>query len=154
MKKYLFTFVIALIIGFFLCNFFLNQYNDYQGIKVSNGGEKIYFIQYGVYSSLESLEENTINLQNYIYNERDGLYYVYIGITKVKDNASKIVKYYNNLGYEAIIKEFEITNKNFIEVLKNYDDVLKNTTDNTAIASVINQVLSKYEEVVIGGSKD
>lgn len=151
MKKYLLTFFIALVIGFFLSNFFLRQYNDFNGIKVSGTGEKLYFIQYGVFSSLESLEENTISLQNYVYNEQDNLYYVYVGITKVEENAKKIVKYYNSLGYDAMIKEFEITNKNFLELLVNYDEVLKNTEDETAISSIINQVLMKYEEVVISG---
>lgn len=151
MKKYLFTFLIAIIIGFFLANFFLKQYNDFQGIKVSGTGEPICFIQYGVFSSLESLEENTVALQNYIYNKQDNLYYVYVGITKLKDNAEKIVNHYKNLGYDLIIKEFEITNKDFLELLINYDEVLKNTTDETVISSVISQVLMKYEEVVING---
>ena len=89
MKKYLFTFIIALIVGFFLSNLFLKQYNGFDGIKVSGTGEKLYFIQYGVFSSLESLEENTINLQNYVYNEKDDLYYVYVGITGLKENRRK-----------------------------------------------------------------
>ena len=152
MKKYLLTFLAALVIGFFLSNFFLKQYDDYKGIKVSGMGESLYFIQYGVFSSLESLEENTINLQNYVYNKQDNLYYVYVGITKLEDNAKKIVNYYKSIGYDAIIKEFEITNKNFLEILVNYDEVLKNTNDETAISSIINQVLIKYEEVVINGS--
>ena len=76
MKKYLFTFLIALIIGFLFSNFFLKQYDDYNGIKVSNVGENLYFIQYGVFSNLDSLEENTISLQNYVYNKQDNLYYV------------------------------------------------------------------------------
>lgn len=151
MKKYLFTFLIALIIGFFLSNFFLKQYDDFDGIKVSGTGETLYFIQYGVFTSLENLEENTISLENYIYNKQDNLYYVYVGITKEKENAEKIVKFYKNLGYEAIIKEFEITNKDFLNQLVNYDEILKNTKDETAISSIISQVLIKYEEVVISG---
>lgn len=151
MKKYLGTFIIALVIGFFLCYIFLNQYDNFDGIKVSSTGEKLYFIQYGVFSNLESLEENTISLQNYIYNEQDGLYYVYVGITHKEENANKIAKYYKELGYDAIIKQYEITNKKFINELVNYDEVLLNTNDNTVIASIINQVLSKYEEVVING---
>ncbi|MBR6690681.1 MAG: SPOR domain-containing protein [Bacilli bacterium] len=151
MKKYLFTFLIALIIGFFLSNFFLKQYDDFEGIKVTGIGENLYFVQYGVFSSLESLEENTIALQNYVYNKQDNLYYVYVGITKLEENAKKIVNYYKNLGYDAIIKEFGITNKDFLELLVNYDEILKNTDDETAISSIINQVLMKYEEVVISG---
>ena len=48
MKKYLLTFLIALIVGFFLSNFFLKQYDDFEGIKVSTTGETLYFVQYGV----------------------------------------------------------------------------------------------------------
>ena len=151
MKKYLLTFIIALIIGFFLSNFFLKQYDDFEEIKVSNKGQNLYFIQYGAFSTLESLEENTIGLQNYIYNKQDNLYYVYVGITNLKDNAEKIVNYYKNIGSDTIIKEYGITNKNFLEQLENYDTILKNTDDETAISSIINQVLVKYEEVVISG---
>ena len=154
MKKYLLTFLIALVIGFFLSNFFLKQYEDFDGIKVSTRGENIYFIQYGVFSSLENLEENTINLQNYVYNKEDNLYYVYVGITKEKDNAEKIVNYFKSLGYETIVKEFGISNKDFLSQLVNYDEILKNTNDVTAISSIINQVLIKYEEVVISGGKN
>lgn len=144
----------ALIIGFFLANFFINQYNDYEGIKVFGTGEEIYFIQYGVFSSIESMEDNTISLQNYVYNIKDDLYYVYVGITKKEENANKIINYYKSLGYDAIIKKFEITSEEFLSLLDNYDDVLSNTQDETAISSVINQVLIKYEEVVISGSKN
>ena len=151
MKKYLFTFLLALIIGFFLSNFFLRQYKDFDGIKVSGLGENLYFIQFGAFSSLESLEKNTISLQNYVYNKQDDLYYVYVGITKLEENAKKLVNYYKSLGYDVIIKEFEINNKNFIELLVNYDEILKNTDDKAAISSVVNQVLMKYEEVVISG---
>ena len=69
----------------------------------------------------------------------------------MKENAEKIVNYYKNIGNETIIKEYGITNKNFLEQLVNYDTVLKNTNDETAISSIINQVLVKYEEVVISG---
>lgn len=154
MKKYLFTFISALIVGFFLCNIFLKQYGNLNIIKASSSGEELYFIQYGVFSSLESLEKNTINLQSYIYNEQDGLYYVYVGITGKKEIADKIVKHYKNLGNDTLIKKFGVTNKKFLDILDNYDQVLENTNDDIAISSIINQVLSKYEEVVISGSQN
>lgn len=154
MKKYLLTFLCAIIIGFFLATFFINQYDDYEGIKVSGTGEELYFIQYGVFSSQESMEENTISLQNYVYNIDDNLYYVYVGITKKEENANKIINYYKKLGYDAIIKKFSITNEKFLNEIKNYDDVLNGTEDETAISSIINQVLIKYEEVVISGSQN
>ena len=69
----------------------------------------------------------------------------------MEDNAEKIVEFYKNKGYDAIIKKFEITNKDFLDLLVNYDEILKTTNDDTVISSIINQVLMKYEEVVING---
>lgn len=152
MKKYMFTFLAALTIGFFLSSFFIRQYDQYNEIKISNNGEELYFIQYGVFSSIESMEENTISLQNYVYNEENNQYYVYVGITKETENANKIIRYYKELGYDTIIKKFPITSKQFLELLVNYDTILKQTEDETAISSIINQVLIKYEEVVINGN--
>ena len=151
MKKYLFTFLLALIVGFFLSSFFINQYDNYSGIKVSGLGEDLYFVQYGVYSSLDSMEKETIGLENYVYNINKDMYYVYVGITNIDTNANKIVDYYKNLGYETIIKRYSVSNNKFIEELINYDNLLKETNDKTAIASLINQILIKYEEVVING---
>ncbi len=152
MKKYIKSMMLALIVGLFLSNIVLKQYDSYSGIKVSSSNEILYFIQYGVYSNKSSMEENTINLQNYVYNINDDKYYVYVGITKT--NKDKIVDYYKSLGYETIIKEFGISNKKFIEKLNVLDETLNNTTDITAIASIISQTLELYEEVVINGSEN
>ena len=151
MKKYLFTFLIAIVTGFFLSYIFINQYNDFNGITVSGTGENVYFIQYGVFSSLESMEKETITLTNYIYSKIDDMYYVYVGITKNSDNANKIVSYYKNLGYETIIKKYQITNNSFLKILNNYDKVLVETDDSTTIASLISQVLIEYEKEEING---
>lgn len=151
MKKYLFTFLLALIIGFFLSNLFIKQYDNYAGLKISGLSSELYFIQYGVFSSLESMERETIELENYVYNIDEDMYYVYVGITKNKDNANKIINYYKNLGYDTILKQYNISNDSFLEEIENYDNILLSTEDTTAIASLINQILTKYEEVVING---
>lgn len=151
MKKYFYTFIIALIIGFFLSYYFIIQYDDYNGIKVSSVSDELYFIQYGVFSSLESMESETISLTNYVYSKIDDKYYVYIGITNNSDNVNKIVSYYKDLGYETIIKKYQVNNKNFIESVKEFDNILLETTDKTVINSIINQTLIKYEQEVING---
>ena len=68
------------------------------------------------------------------------------------DNKNKIVKYFEELGYKVLVKEYGISNKKFLNLLDNYDNTLKSTNDKTAISSIINQVLVKYEEVVINGN--
>lgn len=152
MKKYIKSLFFALIIGLFLSKLVLKQYDGYNGIKVSGLSDTVYFIQYGVYSDKNSMEDNTINLQNYVYNIDDGKYYVYVGITK--NNKEKIVDYYRSLGYDTIVKEFGISNKEFINKLDILDETLKNTNDITATSSIINQTLELYEEVVINGGKN
>lgn len=150
MKKYLLTIMVSLIVGFFLGNFLLKQYDEYNGIKVSNISNEVYFIQYGVYETIESMEQNTINLENYIYNIEDNKYHVYIGITKNEKNIEKIQNYFKTLGYETIVKSYYISNEKFISILENYDQLLNQTEDQMALASVISQILQEYEEIVNG----
>ena len=100
------------------------------------------------------MEDNTINLHNYIYNKIDDKYYVYVGITLLDENKDKIVNHYKNLGYDTIVKEYGINNKEFLDKLKSLDEVLKNTDDVTAISSLLSKILETYEEVVINGSKN
>lgn len=150
MKKYLTTFLSALIIGLLIGRFILNQYT-FEGRIVStfNNGDEVYFIQYGVYSTKESMEESTTSLPYYIYSIEDSKYYVYVGITENEENAQKIKGYYEDLGYIIYVKEFNINNNNFMTVLRQYDSLLKESSDSEVIKTICSQVLNKYEELVL-----
>lgn len=150
MKKYFKTFIFASLVGFFLGIICIRQYKDSGTITVAKASNTLYFVQFGVFSSKDNMEQNTINLQNYIYNINDELYYVYVGITKYRDNADKIVSYYQDLGYKTIIKEYEISNKKYIKEIENLDEVLRTTEDSVVIGSIANQSLEKYESIVNG----
>lgn len=153
MKKYFVIILFAISIGFFMGKVFLEQYEGYDGVKVaSSRGEILYFIKYGEYPTYEEMEKATINLSNYIYNEINNSYYVYIGITKSNDNLIKLTNYYSSLGYNVYTEEYLVTNKKFLEMLENYDSILSSTDDNVVISSISNQILTKYEECVINGS--
>ena len=154
MVKYFKSIMIAIVIGVFLSIFFLKQYKDYSGIKVVAQSNNIYFIQYGVYSDKKSMEDNTIQLFNYIYNKIDDKYYVYVGITSNDENKDKIVNYYKNFGYDTTVKEYGLNNQDFLNKLKSFDDILKNTDDVTTISQVLSKTLETYKEVVINGSKN
>ncbi len=149
MKKYIIPVILCILIGFLLSKFMLNQYQDKQNITpVFNSGEILYFIQYGVYSTLESMENNTKNLNYYIYNFDNDLYYVFIGLTNSSANAHKLKGYFKTLGYDTYVKEYNVSNKEFLEIIGYYDLLLTETTDNDTIKSVCRQVLEKYEELV------
>ena len=56
MKKYGYPILLAILIGFLLGNFMIKRYDLYDGITfASNSTEKIYFFQYVVYYSIESM---------------------------------------------------------------------------------------------------
>ena len=151
MKKYLFSILIALLVGFFLAKTFLEQYDSFQGIKfTSNNGEMLYFIKFNSYITEEEMEKSTLSLTNYIYNKNKDSYDVYIGITGDSENLIKLNNYFSSLGYNTFTEEFLVTNKEFIKELKNYDSILNGTDDTVVIASINSQILEKYEEFIHG----
>lgn len=148
MKKYIFPITLALIIGLFMANFFINQYDNTGKITINKGGEKVYYIQHGAYSSMDSMKTSMTDFENYIYSVEDETYYAYVGITKNKNNAEKIKKYFNDKGYDAFIKEKKTNNDGFLTILGQYDNILAETNNQDTIRVVCNQVLAKYEEIV------
>lgn len=155
MKKYFASIIFGLLIGLFLSKNFLEEYNGYTKIKqVNREGVTAYFIKYGEYDSLDILEKKTSNLTNYIYTKNNNKYSVYIGITTSEDNRDKLIKYFKKLKYKVSYEEFVITNKKYISYLENSDKLIEKTNDMSVLGEVSSQILSKYEELVINGSKD
>lgn len=149
-KKYIIPILLALLVGLILGRFVLNQY-EFEGriVPVVNTNKKAYFIQQGVYSSKESMEENVKSFPYYIYMIDQDKYYVYIGITLLEENMNKIKGYYQEKGYNTYVKEISVNNSDFITVLEQYDSLLKESNDKEVIGTVCSQVLNKYEELVL-----
>lgn len=148
--KFLFPLISAIVIGFLLGKFMFNQYDSKSKIKTvfNDKGEKVYFLQQGVYSSKENMEKNTASFDSYIYDLIDDKYYVYVGITKNEQNVEKLQGFFKDMGYIIYVKEFNIDNVSFLESLENFDTMLSNTDSNKTIKSITSQILSKYEELV------
>lgn len=155
MKKLIMPVLCASLIGFILGYFMFKQYDGLRPIIPVNAETKtLYFIQQGVYSSMENVEKNTTSFPNYIYQQENDKYYVYIGITKYKENAEKIKEYYKQQGYITYIKEISINNQEFIETLEQYDALISQTTDTSTYPTICNQVLTKYKELVTIDNKN
>ena len=146
MKKYLLTIIVSLLVGFLLSFYMLKEYEKTDIFPVFNESETAYLIQQGVYSSMESMQENTAYLTDYIYSVIDDMYYVYIGISLDSSNVNKLQEYYKNKDINTIIKTTTLTDQEFIEILRQYDMVLNNTSDEETIKEICKQVLSKYKE--------
>ncbi len=147
MKKYILTILISLMVGALLSDYMMKQYdNNFNILPVfGSQSEEVYLIQQGVYSSFESMEANTSNLESYIYNMIDNMYYVYIGISMEIDNVTKIQNYYKENGINTIIKTTDISDTDFLAELNNYDLILSETDDSETILQICKQILSKYK---------
>lgn len=142
--------IFCLVLGVLMGKFMLDQYDSKeQEISTLHTTDTVYFIQQGVYSSKEDMEENINNVAYYIYNEQDGQYYAYIGMTLKSENVEKLQKYFKEVGYETYVKEFTISDSSFLEVLQQYDLMLEKTDDSNTISAICSQVLGKYEELVL-----
>ena len=148
MKKYFFPVITSLIIGSTMAVILINSYDNAETITISKNAKTIYYLQRGVYSTKENMKQNMSSFSRYIYNVENNKYYVYIGITANKENAKKLKAYYKKQGYDTYIKEKITDNDSFISVLNQYDEILLNTKDEGTIATICNQILSKYEELV------
>lgn len=146
--KNIFPVVLCILIGFFMGNFMFNEY-DKKTSTVSLTGETLYFLQAGVFSNEEEMKKEMSNFSYYIYTKENNMYYSYVGIVKNKKNLEKLKEYFKSEGYDIYVRELFISNISFITVLNQYEMLLEQTTDTKIIKSICNQILSKYEELVM-----
>lgn len=144
MKKNIGLILLALLIGILLFKVFTSSYD----LQVSSNSELVYFVQYGVYSSYDSMKDNTKSLEKFIYNVDKDKYYVYLGFTKDKNNLEKIKGYFSALGYSIYSKEIYINNVELLNIIPTYDALITNVTDNASIKYILTEELEKYVEVM------
>ncbi|MBE6153789.1 MAG: hypothetical protein E7166_06160 [Firmicutes bacterium] len=139
--------ILSIFVGLYLGYIIFNQYKN-TSQTVFSETRTIYFLQQGVYSSKESMENNTKLLSEYIYSLDNDQYRVFVSITTDMENAKKIKNIFNNKGVDIYIKEGNISDMAFVEKLKQYDEIIKNSNDESVILELENQILSEYELVV------
>ncbi len=154
-KKYIVPGVLCIALGIGLGFFFFQQYNPKENTaKVSGTPEKVTFLQFGVYSSEDSMKKNTTSISNYTYIIQDQKYYVFVAMTQDEKNLQKLKEYYKGLGYDTYAKEFTISNATFLETLGQYDLMLSETTEQKTISAICSQVIAKYEELIASDSHE
>ncbi len=148
--KNLYSIILCILVGGFMGKFMLDQYsNNEKEVEASLAKDTVYFLEQGVYSNKEEMEDNINNVSYYIYTVENNKYYAYLGMTTKESNKEKLVNYFNSIGHTTSIKEYEISSREFLEVLQQYDLMLENTVDTNTISAICSQVLAKYEELVI-----
>ena len=141
--------LLAIICGYIFGKIIFNEYN-HNILNVFNEKETVYFLQQGVYSTVSSMEKNTKTLKNYIYSKEDDYFKVLAAITKDEQNATKLKEFFIALGNDIYIREVKLSNRAFINILEQYDKLLALTDDHNNINNIVKEVLSQYQELVVG----
>ncbi len=156
MKKLIGPILCSLSLGIIMGYYLFHEYDATVKIKpVFQDEEKeVYFLQLGVYSTLETVQKNTNNFTSYIYTNEDGKYHVYVALTKSSKNVEKLKGYFKEKGYDIYVKEMVISSEEYLDKLTQYDQVLEKTTEKEAIENVVDKILTEYKEMVIDRGKN
>lgn len=146
--KFLIPIVLSIVIGFFFGKVFFNNYES--SSNVFNEGEKVYFIQKGVYSSFNDLKKNNSSYDDFLYLEESDGYHYYVGITKNEKNAKKIKEFYEKSNINIYVREKYINNANFVSVVSEYDKLIDVASLNSFV-DLQKIVISNYKEMILNG---
>lgn len=148
MKKNILGLLLVIVLGIFCGKVLYDKVNDVYAFN-KHHDKIVYFLQLGVYSSKESMESDTVHVSNKLVMRKGNNYYVYIGISRKKENLEKISTIYHELGYNLYLFEEEIENEDFLANLEQFDVLLGGATTNDEIDSINSVILSSYEEMVL-----
>jgi len=146
MKKTIYYAVFFILVGAVFGRYF---HDNIKALSVFNTKDRYYFIQEGVYSSKEMLDENTKDISNKVIINDNDKYYVYVGITKDLEIAQIVKNIYDKLGYQTYIKEVNLNNNEFANNLEQFDLLVKNSDSDEDVLTVEEVILSNYEEIVL-----
>lgn len=138
----------AVIIGILIGRYIFNEYKAEAETTMKDINSSIYLMQYGVYSTEESMIQNSKKLKNYFYFKDNDGYHVLIGITKKEDLKQKIMNAYK-IAENIYMKKENNNNQEFLNLLDQYDNLISSTEDSDTIISAEKQILSKYEELIL-----
>ena len=139
-KNVIIVIVLGILTGFLFGNLI---YKNYSGIEYLNEDGNIYYVQYGVYASQDAALSNASNLDNYLIQEMDDKYYVYLGITTNYNTALKLQNLYNEQDIHTYIRSDYVSNSETLNKLKEYDLKLEDLEQEEEIKEVIKEIFSE-----------
>ena len=116
-------------------------------VSVFQTNQTFYFLQEGMYSSKDIMQENVGDLTNKLVVLEDNKYYVYVGITMDQDNAYKIKKIYEDMGYQIYIKKLTVNNEEFANNVSQFDLLVRESDTTEDVLTVEEVVLANYEQI-------
>lgn len=146
MKRTIILAVVFLTLGT-ICGNFLYQKAP-NSISVFQQDSSYYFLQEGVYTSKDVMQESIKDIPHKLVVFKDDMYYVYVGITKSEKNADKIQKIYEELGYQIHITTESLDNEEFSSNVTQFDLLVEEAESSEDVLTVEEVILANYEELI------
>ena len=116
-KRFLIFLFLAIVLGTITGKYVYGKENTED---VFQEGELI-FLQQGVYTNKENMQENSKRIDPKIVVKEDDKYYVYVGITGKEENAKKLKELYEKMGGPIYQKKLNVSNLEFKNNLQQFD---------------------------------
>ena len=146
--KFLIPIICSIILGVFLGKTFFSDYNTNE-IPVFNEGEKLYFVSLGSFATLDKLKESNKDYEEYLYVLEQDIYYLYGGITKLENIAKRIKTSYEKNYKQVSIKEINVNNNSFLNILGEYDKITTIASNDKDLLDIEKIVISNYKEMIM-----
>ena len=145
MKKIIIKGIFFVAIGFFIGQFLFGE--KIELIKKLQKGDTYYFLEEGVYSNYNNIQNN-INAYRKIIENKNNKYHVYIGITRDKKVLEKLKKIYKEDNINVSVKEINLYSQEFKNNVEQFDLLIKQTKDNSQILTIEEVVIANYQEII------
>lgn len=146
MKKKIILGLFFIVIGYILGEILFE--NQKELLKINKLKNSYYFLQEGVYSDKNNLQNNLNKLEHKLIDYQKDKYYVYVGITKDKAIATKLKEIYEQKGIRIYQKEKQIDSEEFSTNVEQFDLLIKETKEEEQILTIEEVVLANYEEII------
>ena len=104
-------------------------------------------LQEGIYNE-NTLEKSMSDIDTKMILQDQNNYYVYVGITKSKEVAKKIIKIYQLKGKEVMMEVKSLPKTSFDYSIREYDILLQSTNNSDEMLTIEEVVLANYQKVL------
>ena len=143
MKKIIIKGVLFVIIGFFIGQILFGE--KIELIKKLQKGDTYYFLEEGVYTDYNNIQNN---INRKIIENKNNKYHVYIGITRDKEVLEKLKNIYEKENIKISVKEKILESVEFKTNVEQFDLLIKQTKDDSQILTIEEVVIANYEEII------
>lgn len=111
--------------------------------------EKYYFLQEGIYSNNEFLEQTSkMDLKTIIIEYKNNKIAVYCAITRDMEVVDRIMKLYEAKGIKLELIEKYLHNEEFKNNVEQFDLLIKTSQSEEEILKIEEVVIANYEELI------